>query len=372
MIKNLLVLMLAGVISLMVSGQDSTFKMAVGTFTSEGAQGMYLCDFNPADGTISLDKTYKAIDNPSFLVWSPNKQFLYVVTRVPAAADSTGGYVSAYKAGDDNRLQLLNKQPCHGKDPCHVDVSGDGRFVSIANYGSGNIAMYPVNEDGSLKPAASVIQNEGSGPVKSRQNSPHAHCIKFSPFGDLVFNADLGTDRLNILKLDQGKLVENQQGSVKISPGAGPRHFDFHPSGRFIYVINELNSTITAVKQKDNKWIAFQDISTLPSGYNGTSYCADIHVSPDGRYVYGSNRGHNSIAVFAADDQTGKLRFIKTVHCEGDWPRNFTLSPDAGYLLVANQKSGNITVFKIDRETGIPQYTGNSIDIPAPVCLDFR
>ncbi len=370
--KRILLVFTFAVLAYAVHAQNKNgLNLLVGTFTSEGAEGMYLCNFNDAGGTISLEKTFKAVDDPSFFKFSPDKNYLYVVTRATEVVEESGGFISAYKVGENGNLHFLNKQVSNGKDPCHVDVSGDGKFVAIAAYGGGTVSLYPVAGDGSLKPAKSVIENRGSGFDKSRQSSPHAHSVKFSPFSNQVFNADLGTDQLNIFILDGNKLRKNAQEFVKLAPGSGPRHFDFHPNGKVIYVINELNSTVTACRIENGIWKEFQSVSALPPGFDGTSYCADIHVSPDGRFLYGSNRGHNSVAVFSIDSENQKLKQIATVSTNGNWPRNFVLSPDGKYLLVANERSNNITVFQINKNTGIPEFTGNEVEVPAPVCLEF-
>jgi 6-phosphogluconolactonase len=370
--KKISLLFLLIVSVLMVFGQNiSTHQFYVGTFTSEGAKGIYLCEFDSETGEIALKQTFPGVDNPNFLKISPDRKYLYVVNRAPKEIESTGGYISAYKIGKNGDLSFLNKQLSHGADPCHVDVSPDGKFVALANYGGGSTALYPVSDDGSLLAASSIIVNKGSSVNKSRQTKPHAHSIRFSPFENRIFSADLGTDQLNIYELKDGKLVQAGQKFVKIDAGAGPRHFDFHPSGDFIYVINELNSTITTLKKTGANWEKTQSISTLPDDFEGVSYCADIHISTDGKYLYGSNRGHNSIAVFEINNESKKLKSIGFVPVEGDWPRNFSLSPNGDFLLVANQKSGNISVFKINKATGLPEFTGKEIKIPAAVCIGF-
>jgi 6-phosphogluconolactonase len=222
-----------------------------------------------------------------------------------------------------------------------------------------------------LLPASSVIVNQGSSVNENRQTRPHAHSIKFAPAENLVFSADLGTDQLDIFMLDDKKLQANEQKFVKMKPGAGPRHFDFDEKGEYIFVINELNSTISTIKKEGEKWTTIETVSTVPENFEGQNYCADIHVSDDGKFLYGSNRGHNSIVVFAVDDETKKLTLKGFAGVEGDWPRNFSLSPDGNHLLVANQRSGNITLFKINKETGIPEFTGKEIKIPEPVCIEF-
>lgn len=363
-------LLLLPLLVLQSNGQEMK-KFYVGTFTSEGAEGIYLCSFNSETGGLTLENTFKAVDNPSFLKISPGNEKLYVVTRPAIEIEKSGGYVSAYRIQKDGSLKFLNKQVSHGADPCHVDVSPDGKFVAIATYGGGTTSLYPVNKNGSLQPASTTIEHKGSGADKSRQSAPHAHSVKFSLFGSEVYSADLGTDQLNIFELKKNELQPTKQQFVKMEPGAGPRHFDFHPNGNFIYVINELNSTITALKKQNQKWATFQTVSTLPENYSEKSYCADIHVSKDGRFLYGSNRGHNSISVFKIDKSSGKLNLITTVSTEGEWPRNFALSPCGRFLLAANQHSNNISVFKIYPENGALEFTGKELQIPAPVCIEF-
>lgn len=353
-------------------GQENEIrKMYVGTFTSEGAEGIYLCNFKSSTGEIILDKTLKGFDNPAFLKISPDKKYLYVVSRPPVEIEKSVGFVSAYQIKPDGTIHFLNKQVGNGEEPCHVDVSPDGKYVAIAAYGGGTTSLFPVLENGSLAPVSTVNINKGSGPDKSRQSKPHAHSIKFSPFNNQVFSADLGTDKLDIYSLENGKLIRGNQEFVKLAPGAGPRHFDFHPDGNTIFVISELNSTISTLKMQNGEWKIQEVISTLPKDFTGKSYCADIHVSADGKFLYGSNRGHNSIAVFSIEKDSKKLKSLGFVSGEGDWPRNFAISPDGKFILVANQRSGNITVFKINSETGIPEFTGSEIKLPSPVCIEF-
>jgi 6-phosphogluconolactonase len=352
------------------SQEESTLKLYVGTFTSEGAEGIYLCNFNVVTGKIALNKTFKGVDNPSFLKISSDKKYLYSVSDVPVKVEKSGGFVVAYKIEKNGNLHFINKQISNGAGPCHIDVSGDGKYVAIATYAGGTTSLYTVNADGSLNAAGSVIKNNELEPHPNKTQS-HAHSIKFSSFGNTVFSADLGTDQLNIYHLEERELKSYGQKNIKLKSGAGPRHFEFHPNGNTIYVINELNSTIAVVKKRENNWEVAQNISTLPANFSGESYCADIHLSNDRKYLYGSNRGDNSIAVFDVDTESDELMFRGIVPVKGDWPRNFTLSPDGKFLLVANQRSGNITVFKINTETGMPEFTGNEIKLPAPVCLEF-
>ncbi|WP_167605525.1 lactonase family protein [Maribellus sediminis] len=354
-------------LSTFVLGQNSKYQeFFVGTYTSEGAEGINLCKLNTETGEINLENTFTGIENPSFLRLSPNKKFLYAVSE----AGDAGSFVYAYEVVN-NELKFLNKQSSNGQGPCHVDVSSKGSYVAVACYGGGTTSIYPVLKNGKLMEAFITNVNSGTGPVKDRQAKPHAHSIKFSPFESLVFSADLGTDQLDIYQLNFGGLKKAEQKFVKLPPGSGPRHFDFHPNGKVIYVINELNSTVSAIRKEGNDWKVFQNISTLPKDFKGESYCADIHVSKDGKYVYGSNRGHNSIAVFEVNPTDQSLKLLETVSVEGNWPRNFGITPDGTRMLVANQRSSNITVFNIDKETGRLEFTGKEIKLPAPVCIEF-
>jgi len=358
------------VISQMVFAQaQSMFTFYVGSSTTVSSSGILRCGFNTETGEIKVMDIFKGIDNPSFLKVSPDRKYLYAATRSPKNIDPGGGFINAYEIGKNGALKFLVKQPSNGADPCHVGVSADGKWVAAANYGGGTVSLYPVDSNGAILPATSVIVSQGSGADKARQAAPHAHSVKFSPFSGTIFSADLGTDQLDIFTIEDRKLVQGEQRFVKMEAGAGPRHFDFHPSGKTIYVINELNSTITPVNFIGDKWERGNSISTVPTGFNGTNYCADIHISADGRFLYGSNRGHNSIAVFDISGEV--LKLITTVSVEGNWPRNFALSPDGRFLLVANQRSGNITVFSIDEKTGIPTFTGQELKTGSPVCIEF-
>jgi 6-phosphogluconolactonase len=352
------------------SQEDVSKWLFVGTFTSEGAEGIYLCRFDPATGSLIQTKVFKGIDNPNFLKVSPCGNYLFAVTRAPFAVDPSGGSVASYRIGANGNLEFINKQSTLGNDPCYVDISPDGSWVAISNYGGGSVALYPVSKTGVLSPSSSLLKHRGSGPHPTRQKAPYAHSIRFTRDGKTLHAADLGIDQLLIYQLDasSGTLVPGKQPFVALPPGSGPRHFEFSSDEKYCYLANELNSTVSVLENQNGQLALMQTLSTLPAGYNGTSFCADIHLSPDGKFVYVSNRGHQSIAVFSRDTG-GKLSHVTHVHVEGDWPRNFTIDPAGKFMLVANQRSHNIAVFEL--RNGIPVFTGNQIKIPAPVCLDF-
>jgi 6-phosphogluconolactonase len=252
-------------------------------------------------------------------------------------------------------------------------VDNSGKFVLVANYVGGNVSVFPVQKDGSLGTATEMIQHAGSGANKKRQEGPHAHNVRLDPANRFAYVSDLGIDKIMIYQFNTGtgKLTPNTPPSANLKPGAGPRHLTFHPKGKFAYVINELNSTITAftLDKANGSLQELQTVSTLPAGYSEESFCADIHISPDGKFLYGSNRGHNSIALFSINVQTGKLTPVDHTPTGGKWPRNFTIDPTGNFLLVANQNTNNIVVYRIDPRTGKLKATGNPIDVPAPVCI---
>lgn len=356
-----------GVISSTVNFSPRELTLYVGTYTSGKSEGIYLYRMDQTTGELKRVSSSKA-ENPSFLTVDPTKRFLYAVNENPS------GSVSAFKIDPrTQQLTFLNQHSSEGADPCHLSVDQKRRCVLVANYTSGNVAVLPIRGDGSLDKAIDVEQHEGSGP-REQQKGPHAHCIKLDRFNRHAFSADLGNDQVLIYRFNAaaGKLEPAAQASVTVHSGAGPRHLAWHPTGAFLFVINELDSSLTTFKYDAARGTlsAFESVSTLPRDFSGTSYCADVHVSSSGRFVYGSNRGHNSIVVFAIDPGTNRLQLVEHVSTEGKWPRNFTIDPSGRFLLVANQHTDNVVVYRIDAETGRLKVL-NQTEIPVPVCLQF-
>ena len=356
------------------SNQDRKSLLYVGTYTtsgkSEGIYGYHMSDTGALTRFTSLMSV-----NPSFLTVGRSKRFLYAVNEVGDYLGKPSGAVSAFKIDPlTHDLRLLNEQATQGADPCHLSVDSRKRMLLVANYTGGNVSVFPLRSDGTLGMVAEVKQHEGSGP-KEQQKGPHAHCVIFDRSERYAFASDLGIDKVMIYRVDRatGKLTPAKQPFVELKPGAGPRHLSFHPSGKFLYVISELDSTMSAFNynEREGTLTLIDTVSTLPSDFTGTSYCADVHVSPSGEFLYGSNRGHNSIVVFAIDQQTGRLTLVEHVSTEGNWPRNFTIDPTGRFLLVANQRSDNVVVFSIDATTGRLKPTGVNEAIPSPVCLRF-
>ena len=344
-----------------------------GTYTKGESKGVYVAKLELKTGKLDGLQLAAEVTNPSFLALSPRNPHLYACGEV----GGQGGTVSAFSIDErSGTLTKLNQQSSKGPGPCHVSVDSPGRNLLVANYSGGSVACLPIDADGKLGEATSFIQHEGKGADPKRQQGPHAHSVNLDRPGRFAFVADLGLDKIMSYRLDaeQGKLSPNDPPFVAVAPGAGPRHFAIHPGCRFAYVINELNSTITAFsfQAQAGKLEAIQSISTLPTGFEGSNWTAEVQVHPLGKFVYGSNRGHNSIAAFAVDQSTGKLTAIGHTSTEGKTPRNFAIDPTGTYLLAANQDSGNVVQFKIDGQTGKLAPTGRELKIANCVCVKFR
>jgi 6-phosphogluconolactonase len=346
----------------------------VGTYTSGKSEGIYVYSFAPQVGALGDFEAKKSV-NPSFITIDRSRRFLYAVNEVGEYEGKPGGYVSAYEINSMSKnLFFLNQQPTQGADPCYVTVDSKRKVLLVANYSGGNVTLLPILPNGSLGPATDLQQHEGSGP-KEQQKGPHAHCIILDRFERHALVADLGIDKVMVYRFNRGagKLIPAKQQFAELQAGAGPRHLTFHPTGKFLYVINELDSSMAAFlyNEQSGALTHIDTVSTVPGDFSGVSYCADVHVSPSGRFLYGSNRGHNSIVVFEINPRTGKLKLVEHVSTEGDWPRNFTLDPSGKFLLVANQRSENVVTFSIDHGSGRLTPAGHNEQIPSPVCLKF-
>ena len=286
---------------------------------------------------------------------------------------SGDGVVTAYAIGRNGTLTLLNSEHTGGAGPCHVQVDQTDSYVVVANYFGGSVSLLPIRADGSLGARTDFIQHHGSSIDPQRQRQAHAHCVMIDRANALVYACDLGMDAIVVYRIDHasGRLIEQPDLTVRAEPGDGPRHFAFHPSAAHAYAVNELSSTVSAYDYDGQSGaLTFrQRISTLPTTWSGDNTCADIHASPDGRFVYASNRGHNSIAAFAVESGTGRLTPVGHTSTRGEIPRNFLITPDGQFLLAANQNSGNIVTFRIDESSGGLEFSGHEAAVPAPVCL---
>ena len=344
----------------------------VGTYTDGTSRGIYRLTFDTATGTMTEPVLAVETKNPSFLALHPNGRFLYAVGEIWSFEGQKTGAVSGFaidpKTGD---LALLNQQASGGAGPCHLVVDKTGRNVLVANYGGGNVAVLPIDADGRLKPASSVRAHEGSGPNTGRQEKPHAHGIYLDAAERFALSPDLGADRVFVYRFDAAKGTLEPHGAAPLDPGAGPRHLAFHPSGKYLYTINELLSTVSAFAYDAAKGALapLQTVSALPAGFSGTSWTAEVAVSPDGRFVYGSNRGDDSLAVFAVDRATGRLTPAGHAPVGGKNPRHFTIDPSGRFILAGHQGSGTIAVLRLDPATGLPALVGSPVKVDKPVCL---
>ncbi len=347
----------------------------VGTYTEppQGtAEGIYVYRFDPETGALTHAQTVPGVANPSFLALDPRQHHLYAVNEV------NDGSVSAFARDPrTGELRALNNQSAHGAAPCYVSLDASGQFALVANYNGETLTALPIKEDGRLDAATCVVHHQGSSVDPRRQDRPHPHMIAPAPDGRFVLATDLGTDRVMIYRLDTttGRLEPNQPGPafVQTEPGVGPRHFAFAPNGRTLYVINELASTLTVFDYDGASGAlqARQTVSTLPEDFDGASSCAHVAVAPDGRFVYGSNRGHDSIAIWATDEGSGEVTLVGHESTRGKTPRNFAIDPTGSWLLAANQDTHTVVTFRRDPESGTLEATGQVAGISSPVALVF-
>ncbi len=338
------------------------YTLFVGTYTDGNSEGIYTYTFDANTGELSNQKLAAKLTNPSYLAISKDKKNLYTVQET-ADFDSLGGGITAFSL-NKGILELQNSMGTQGAHPCHVSLSGDGQ-LAVANYTGGNVSIFSLNNDGSLAENPQIIDHKPLDSVKSS----HAHMAQFNVDGLMV--TDLGLDAIKRYKKKDGKFSPAEQFSLPFEDGAGPRHFTFGKNGQRLYVINELNSTISVFEKEANgDYKEVQVVSTLAADFDGESFCADLHLSPDGKFLYGSNRGENTIVIFAVDEDSGLLELVGRESVHGDWPRNFSMDPTGEFLLVANKKTSNIVVFKRDKKNGTLTFL-NEINHPNPVCLVF-
>ena len=353
-------------------------RVYFGTYTGKVSKGIYRSELDLATGKLSSAVLAGEAASPSFLAIAPNQKFLYSVGEISDFGGKKAGAVNAFAIdAATGNLTLLNQQSSVGAGPCHVVVDREGKNVLVANYGGGSAAVLPIQADGKIGEASSFVQHKGTSVDKGRQESPHAHSINVDAKNRFAFVADLGLDTVQVYRLDaaKGTITANDPPAAKVEPGSGPRHFAFHPSGKFAYVINEMSLTVTAFQYDAEKGLltSQQTITTLPEGVTdrkGMS-TAEVVVHPSGKFLYGSNRGHHSIAIFAIDQSTGKLTAVGHQGMGIKTPRNFNVDPTGNYLLVANQDGDSVVVFRVDQATGKLEPTGSTIEVPMPVCVKF-
>ncbi len=348
----------------------------IGTYTGPKSKGVYLLKMTPPTGELRLAGVAAELVNPSFLAVHPSQHFLYAAGEISDYNGTHEGVISALKIDRlTGQLTLLNQKPSGGGGPCYVSLDATGKTAFAANYNSGSVESLPVGDDGQLGDPASVMQHAGQGADKRRQLGPHAHCIDRSPDNRFALACDLGVDKIFVYSLDAAahKLSKNEIPFGATDGGTGPRHLAFHPNGKFVYVIGELANSVTVFS-----WDAaagtlkeIQSTPTLPPQFKGNNSTAEIAVHPSGKFLYGSNRGQDSIAIWKIDEGTGKVAWVGYEPTQGKTPRSFGIDPSGAFMLVANMESDSVVLFRIDPQTGKLKATGARVDVPAPVCVKF-
>lgn len=357
---------------MITKGYSQTFYLFAGTYTNKGSKGIYVYRFDAKTGTASLVSNTDSIVNPSYLAISHDGKFVYSVNET---GGDQPGYVSSFSFDKTSgRLIFINSQLSGGDHPCYIAIDKTNSWIVVGNYSGGSIAALPVNKDGSLKPYAQLIQHRGSSANKTRQEKAHVHATVFSPDQRWLFTPDLGMDEVTIYPFilnASHPLAVKSANVIKALPGSGPRHLVFHPTKKLAYLIEELSGTVTAYDHTNGKLNFLHRLSTHPGNYKGAKGSADIHISPDGKFLYASNRGDaNSITIFSVAND-GKLKWKGYQSTEGIHPRNFMIDPTGNWLLVANRDTDNIVIFKRNIRTGLLQDTGHRIEVPSPVYLQM-
>ena len=356
--------------SMTAQAQSAKEIMYVGTYSTRGSEGIYVFEFDRKAGTMQPIQATTNGKSPSFLALHPTGKYLYAVNEGAGQTGSVSAYAIDRATG---KIQFLNTQSSLGGGPCHISVDQTGKTAFVSNYGGGSLAVLPIRADGTLGEATDSVQDVGSGPNAQRQEKPHVHSATLSPDNRLVYVADLSTDKLNIFTIDvnASKVKPASTPFVTVKPGSGPRHFTIHPTDKYAYLVEEITSTV-AVFARNTKTGALtlldDNVQTLPDNFSGQNTSADIHIDPSGKFLYQSNRGANTLAIFAIGND-GKLTKVGDQPTEGKTPRNFLIDPKGDYVFVAHQDSDNITIFKRDQKTGKLTYTGQSVKVPAAVCV---
>lgn len=363
------VLLLAGTGQAFAQGKEIIYA---GTNSLRGSKGIYVLDYDRASAKLSEIQTVDGGSSPNFLTVSPDRKFLYAAYSTGTLNDGNGSVMSFKIDPASGKLSKINEQSSEGRGPAHVSIDPKGRYVYISNYGAGSLVVYPVNKDGSLEKASDVIQHTGSSIVQGRQEAPHVHSAIPSADGRFLYVSDLGIDKIMIYEVQEnGKLKPAATPYGQNTAGAGPRHFAIHPNGNFAYSAEELTSTVASFKrdQKTGSLSPLERVPMLPEGFTGNNSAADIHFSPDGKFLYASNRGHESLAIYAVNANTGKLTLVGHENTGGKHPRNFMIDKKGEFALTANRDTDNVVVFKRDKSSGKLQPAGEEANIPAVICV---
>jgi 6-phosphogluconolactonase len=358
------------------NSSKNSFLLYVGTYTDKGSKGIYAYRFDAAAGQLAPLGLVAETTSPSFLAIEPTRRFLYAVNEIPKYKDASSGGVTAFAINSETgKLSQLNEVASGGADPCYIAFDKTGKFALVANYTGGSVATFPVEANGQIGEHSAFVQHVGHGVNKERQEGPHAHWIETTPDNRFAIASDLGLDELLVYRFNAatGALTPNEPPYAKVDPGAGPRHLAFHPNGKLAYVVTEIQNTITGFTYDSSHGTLHKltTISTLPKTFIGENTTAEIHVHSSGRFLYASNRGHDSIAAFSIDTKSGALTLVDYYPTQGKTPRNFEIDPTGKFLLVANEDTNNIVVFNIDPNTGKLTPTKTSVQVPSPVSLKF-
>jgi 6-phosphogluconolactonase len=348
-----------------------TYDLLIGTYTTGKSKGIYVYRFYAETGKLAYLNEIDGVDNPSYLCVSANNKFVYAVDEV-----GKNGEVSAFRfTPSSGKLEFINKQPSGGADPCYVSVDKEQKNIFVANYSSGSLAVLPVNKDGSLNGPSEVLQDQGTGPNKDRQQGPHVHTAFLSPDEKYLLYTDLGTDKVNIERYHPSAakpLTPADPASIDVTAGNGPRHIVFSEDKKYVYLLQEMASSINVYSYNGGKLSQVQSVTMLQDGFSGQSGAAAIHISPDGRFLYASNRLEtNEIVVYAINPENGQLTFVQRQTTFGKNPRDFAIDPTGNFLITGNQGSDTVIVFKIDKPTGKLILTRTRLDIGNPVCFKF-
>ena len=367
-------LMVAAVISVHAAAATKDF-VYIGTYTEHGSEGIYVCEFDPATGRLTSPVVAAKTPQPSFLAVAPGREFLYSVNETDQFNGQPAGGVSAFSTDSSTgKLKLLNQVSSRGSGPAHIVLDRTGRFALVANYGGGSVTVLPLSPDGKIGESTAFAQHRGSSVNRERQEGPHAHAIAMSRDNRFAIVADLGLDQLLVYPFDASRGALGQPRIVKTDPAVGPRHLTFDNRGNFVYVINEMASTVTVYSYdpRDGAMAPLQTISSLPANFTGKNTAAEVVLHPSGKFLYASNRGDdNTIAVFSVDPSKGTLAPIERVETGGKTPRNFAIDPSGEWLLAANQDSNTVVTFRINRGSGRLTPTGESIEVSSPAMVDF-
>ncbi len=341
---------------ILLNCKSEEITLYVGTYTDGASKGIYKLDFNTETGVLSNLTLSTIADNPSFLTYSSDRKYLY------STNGTDSGFLSSYAVNEDGSLTVINRVSSQGEGPCHISINAEGTKIAVSNYVGGTLSIFEVNADGSLSEASQVFNHN------TKNETSHVHSAKF--FKNDLFAADLGRNAVYQYVLENNVYVLKYEALVEMPGNPGPRHFTISNNGKFIYIINEYGGSITAVERTDSGFVQIDFDTTLTESYKGKNKCADIHFSKDERFLYGSNRGENTIAVFKRNTVSGKIDKIQNMSVHGDWPRNFTLDPTGKFLLVANKNTENIAVFSINATSGKLEFL-HDVKAPSPVCLLF-